>query len=74
MVGLVEALVMLCIAGYYNGNVGTADLGDEDSAGGFVRGTRNREGRDLVELVTSNTGWPWQEHSSRSGKATRYHI
>ena len=23
MVGLVEALVMLCIAGYYDGNVGT---------------------------------------------------
>ena len=28
MVGLVEAHVMLCIAGYYNGNVGTTELGE----------------------------------------------
>ena len=28
MVGLVEAIVMLCIARYYNGNVGTTELGE----------------------------------------------
>ena len=50
-VGLVEARVMMCIAGEFNGHVGTAETGEEESVGGFGRGTRNREGRELVELV-----------------------
>ena len=54
MVGLVEAHVMMCIAGDFNGHVGTAETGEEESVGGFGFGTGNREGRDLVELVTRN--------------------
>ena len=35
MVGLVEAHVMVCIAGDFNGHVGTAETGEEKSFGGF---------------------------------------
>ena len=35
MVGLVEAHVMICIAGDFNGHVGTAETGEEESVGGF---------------------------------------
>ena len=54
MVGLVEAHVMVCIAGDFNGHVGMAETGEEESVGGFGWGTRNREGRELVELVMRN--------------------
>ena len=45
---------MMCIAGDFNGHVGTAETGEEESVGGFGRGTRNREGRELVEVVMRN--------------------
>ena len=51
--GLVEAHVTMCIAGDFNGHVGTAETGEE-SVGVFGWGTRNREGRELVELVMRN--------------------
>ena len=54
MVGLVEAHVMTCIAEYFNGHVGTAETGEEDSVGGFGFGTRNQDGRELIELFMRN--------------------
>ena len=51
MVGLIEAHVMMCIPGDFNGHVGTTQTGEEDSVGGFRWGTRDREDRELVELV-----------------------
>ena len=37
MVGLVEAHVMMYIAGDFSGHVGTGETGEEDSIGGFGR-------------------------------------
>ena len=53
MIGLVEAHVMTWIE-YINGHLGIAVMGEEDSVGGFGFGTRNREGRELIELVMKN--------------------
>ena len=47
---VVEVPVMMCITGDFNGHVGTAETGEEESVGGFGWGKRNREGRELVEL------------------------
>ena len=49
MVGLVEGHVMICIAGYFNGHVGTAEMGEKGSVGHIGWGTRNGNGRELVE-------------------------
>ena len=54
MVGLVKVHVMMCIAGDFNGHVGTAETGEEELVGGFGWGKKNREGRELVELVMRN--------------------
>ena len=54
MVGLVEMHVMMYIAGDFNGEVGTTESGEEESVGGFGWGTRNRDSRELVELVMRN--------------------
>ena len=54
MVGLVEAHVMTWIADYLKGHVGIAETGEEDSVWGFGFGTRNRDGRELIELVMRN--------------------
>ena len=53
MVGLVEVHVMMCLAGGFNVHVGTAETGEEELVGGFGWG-RNREDRELVELVMGN--------------------
>ena len=54
MIGLVELEVMLCIAGDFNAHVGVVEPGEEESVGRYGRGTKNREGRALVELVARN--------------------
>ena len=48
MIGLVEAHVMMWTTEYFNGHLGIAVMGEEDSVGGFGFGTRNREGRELL--------------------------
>ena len=40
VVGLVEAHVMMCIAGDFNGHVGSAETGEDESIG-FGWGNRN---------------------------------
>ena len=52
MMGMVELEVMLCIAGDFNMRV--VELGEEECVGKFGWGTRNREGRELGELVVRN--------------------
>ena len=54
MMGMVELEVMLCIARDFNMHVGVADPCEEECVGKFGRGTRNREGHELVELVARN--------------------
>ena len=41
MVGLLQAEVMMCITGDFNGHVGTAETGEEESVGGFGWETSN---------------------------------
>ena len=54
--GLVEVGTMLCqcVTGDFNGHVGVAETGHEESIGRYGRGTKNREGQDLVEMVVRN--------------------
>ena len=48
--------MMLCVAGDFNAHIGVVGPGDEESIGRFGWGTRNREGRELVEMLRRN-GW-----------------
>ena len=54
MMGMVEVNALMCIAGDFNGHVDTAETGKEESVRGFGWGTRNRESRELIELVMRN--------------------
>ena len=42
---------VLCFAGDFNSHTGVVEPGEEESTGIFGRGTRNREGRELVEML-----------------------
>ena len=53
MMGWVDVGTMLCMVGYFNAQVGVAEIGDEESIGRYGWGTRNREGQELVEMVMS---------------------
>ena len=48
--GLSDGQTMLCVAGDINAHIGVVEPGDEESIGRFGWGTRNREGRELVEM------------------------
>ncbi|KAI0215635.1 hypothetical protein LSAT2_032303 [Lamellibrachia satsuma] len=54
MMGMVEVNALMCIVGDFNGHVDTAEMGEEESVRGIGWGTRNRESRELVELVMRN--------------------
>ena len=45
---------MLRVAGDFNAHTGEVELGDEESLGRFGWGTRNSEGRELVEMLRRN--------------------
>ena len=49
-----DGQTMLCVAGDFNAHIGVVEPGDEESIGRFGRGTRNREGRELVEMLRRN--------------------
>ena len=49
-----DGQTMLCVAGDFNAHIGVVEPGDEDSIGIFGWGTRNREGRELVEMLRRN--------------------
>ena len=40
---------LLCVAGDFNSHIGVVEPGDEESIGTFGWGTRNSEGRELVD-------------------------
>ena len=72
MVGLVEAHVMTWIANYLKGHVGMAETGEEDTVWGFgFEETRNRDGRELIELVMRN-GLAVAGTFFKKRKTTRY--
>ena len=52
--GLIDGQTLLCVAGDFNVHIGVVELGDEESIGRFGWGTRNREGRELVEMLRMN--------------------
>ena len=54
LAGLSDGQTMLCIAGYFNAHIGVIEPGDQESIGRFGWGTRNREGRELVEMLRRN--------------------
>ena len=47
-------LIMLCVAGDFNAHLGVVEPGDEEYIGRFGWGTRNREWRELVEMLRRN--------------------
>ena len=49
-----DGQTMLCVAGDFNAHIGVVEPGDEESIGRFGWGTRNREGRELVEMLRRN--------------------
>ena len=49
-----DGQTMLFIAGDFNAHIGVVEQGDEENIGGFGWGTRNREGRELVEMLRRN--------------------
>ena len=54
LAGLRDNHTMLCVAGDFNAHIGVVEIGDEASIGRFGWGTRNREGRELVEMLRRN--------------------
>ena len=54
MVGLSDGQTMLHVAGDFNATIGVVEPGDEESIGRFGWGTRNRKGRELVEMSRRN--------------------
>ena len=54
MAGLGDGQTMLCVAGDFNAHIGVVEPVDEASIGRFEWGTRNREGRYLVEMLRKN--------------------
>ena len=54
LAGLSDGQTMLCVASDFNARIGVVEPGDEESIGIFGWGTRNREGRELVEMLRRN--------------------
>ena len=54
LAGLSDGHTMLCVAGDFNAHIGVVEPGDDESIGRFGWGTRNREGRELVEMLRKN--------------------
>ena len=54
LAGLSDGQTMLCVAGDFNAHIDVVEPGDEESIERFERRTRNREGRDLVEMLRRN--------------------
>ena len=54
MAGLRDGQTMLCFAGDFNTHIGVVEPGDAESIGRLGWGTRNREGRELVEMLRRN--------------------
>ena len=54
LAGRSDGQTMLCVAGDFNARSCVVEPGDEESMRRFVWGTRNREGRDLVEMLKRN--------------------
>ena len=54
MAGLSDGQTMLCVASDFNAHMGVVEPGHEESIGRFGRGTRNRTGRELVEMLRRN--------------------
>ena len=54
LAGLSDGQTMLCVAGGFNAQIGVVGAGDESSIGRFGWGTRNREERELVEMLRRN--------------------
>ena len=54
LAGLSDGQTMLCVAGDFNAHIGVVEPGDEESIGRCGWGTRNREGRELVEMLRRN--------------------
>ena len=54
LAGLSDGQTMLCVAGDFNAHIGVVESRDEESIGRFGWGTRNREGRELVEMLRRN--------------------
>ena len=54
LVGLSDSQTMLCVAGDFNAHIGVVEPGDKESIGRFGWGTRNSEGRELVEMLRRN--------------------
>ncbi len=76
MAGLSDGQTVLRVADDFNLHIGVVEPGDEESIGRFGWGTRNREGRELVEMLRRNglvvTGTFFQKESHnityRSGR------
>ena len=49
LAGLTNGQTILCVAGDFNSHICVVEPGDEESIGTFGWGTRNREGRELVD-------------------------
>ena len=54
LAGLSDGQTMLCIAGDFNAHISVVEPGDEESIGIFGWGIRNREGRELAEMLRRN--------------------
>ena len=54
LVGLSDGQTVLRVADDFNLHIGVVEPGDEESIGRFGRGTMNREGRELVEMLRRN--------------------
>ena len=54
MLNMVELNDVLIVAGDFNAHVGEVQDGEEECLGKFGWGTRNREGQDLVEMLSRN--------------------
>ena len=54
MIGMVELETMLRIAKYLYAHIGETEPGEEGNVGMYGWGTRNREGKALVELMARN--------------------
>ena len=49
LAGLTDGQTIRCVAGDFNSHICVVEPGDEESIGTFGWGTRNREGRELVD-------------------------
>ena len=54
LASLSDGQTMPCVASDFNAHIGVVEPGDEESIGRFGWGTRNREGRELVDMMRRN--------------------